>query len=195
MRHVKYSRERAANSVVGGRGAPLSHRDACLPICIMSIGRRARAMRLEQGRTQREVADAAGLAPSYLSRLENGGINPSGRTLAKLAAGLGVSTASFFAQVGVREEGDRCPVSMSGKCILEHALVSRSRVVKDPESYSREQLTVLREVNYILHSGSQASRQALAHLVRSLLVAEGAAPRDAERFDGATSREVLKLDR
>lgn len=45
--------------------------------------------RMEQGLTQRELAERCGMKASNLCRLENGNGNPSVATLAKIARGLG----------------------------------------------------------------------------------------------------------
>ena len=45
--------------------------------------------RLEEGITQRELAERCGMKPSNLSRLENGNGNPSVETLARIARALG----------------------------------------------------------------------------------------------------------
>lgn len=45
--------------------------------------------RLAEGMTQTELAEACGMKPANLCRLENGNGNPSVATLARIAAGLG----------------------------------------------------------------------------------------------------------
>lgn len=45
--------------------------------------------RLEEGLTQKELAERSGLKQSNLCRLENGNSNPSVETLEKVAHGLG----------------------------------------------------------------------------------------------------------
>lgn len=45
--------------------------------------------RLEEGLSQKELAERCGMKPANLSRLENGNGNPSIATLARIAAGLG----------------------------------------------------------------------------------------------------------
>ncbi len=62
----------------------------------MSVGRKIQQLRLKSRKSQREVADTTGLAIAYLSRLENGHVNPSVGTLAKISAAFGVSLSSFF---------------------------------------------------------------------------------------------------
>lgn len=54
--------------------------------------------RLEEGLSQKELAERSGLKQSNLSRLENGNGNPSVATLAKVAHGLGRRLEISFVQ-------------------------------------------------------------------------------------------------
>jgi transcriptional regulator with XRE-family HTH domain len=60
------------------------------------LGQRLRALRLERGLQQRQLADQAGLTPSMVSQIESGRLTPSLHTLGRLAAALGVPIASLF---------------------------------------------------------------------------------------------------
>ena len=139
----------------------------------MSVGRRIRQLRLKSKKTQRDISETTGLAVSYLSRLENGRITPSVRTLTKLAGSLGVSVTAFFDSERVLEQGDRCPVSLSGRCILEHAFVGRGRRPNTPEPYSQKQLEILRQCNYLLHKGDADLLMTLSTVMKSLLMLTG----------------------
>lgn len=139
----------------------------------MSVGRRIRQLRLKTKKTQREISESTGLAVSYLSRLENGRITPSVRTLTKLSGALGVPVTSFFDSERVLEQGDRCPVSLSGRCILEHAFVGRGRRPNTPEPYSQKQLEILRQCNYLLHKGDKELLMTLSTVMKSLLLLTG----------------------
>ena len=128
----------------------------------MSVGRRIQRLRLESNKSQREVAEATGLAISYLSRLENGHVNPSVGTLARISEAFGIPLSCFFDGESVLETGDRCPVSPSGRCILDQPFVNRGRKPKSElESYSPQQLRVLRMCSLLLQTGQP-------HIVRSL---------------------------
>lgn len=128
----------------------------------MSVGRKIKQLRLKSQKSQREVADSTGLAISYLSRLENSHVNPSVGTLAKIAKAFGVPLASFFDGESVLEAGDRCPVSPSGRCILDQPFVNRGRKPKGKlECYSPQQLKILRMCSLLLQTGQP-------HIVRSL---------------------------
>jgi transcriptional regulator with XRE-family HTH domain len=56
----------------------------------VGVGGRLRAVRLERGLSQRELA-APGVSYAYISRIEVGQRNPSVKALRKLAAALGVA--------------------------------------------------------------------------------------------------------
>ena len=48
------------------------------------------------GITQKQLADITGIAQSDISKLENGGSNPSVKTLQRLAEGLGKRLVIYF---------------------------------------------------------------------------------------------------
>lgn len=62
-----------------------------------ALGRKVRALRLEQGRTIADLAAAACISSGMLSKIENGLTSPSLSTLHSLAAALSVAMADFFA--------------------------------------------------------------------------------------------------
>lgn len=136
----------------------------------MSVGRKIQQLRLESRKTQRELADKTGLAISYLSRLENGHVNPSVGTLAKISEAFGVELASFFDGEAVLEAGDRCPVSLSGQCILDQPFVNRGTKPKSGlECYSTQQLKALRMCSLLLQTGRPHIVRSLNTLIESLL--------------------------
>jgi transcriptional regulator with XRE-family HTH domain len=135
----------------------------------MSVGRKIQQLRLKSKKSQREVADATGLAISYLSRLENGHLNPSVGTLVKISEAFGVPLSSFFDGEPVLEAGDRCPVSPSGRCVLDQPFVNRGRKPKNEgESYSPQQLKVLRMCCLLLQTGRPQIVRSLHVLIESL---------------------------
>jgi transcriptional regulator with XRE-family HTH domain len=136
----------------------------------MSVGKKILSIRLEARRSQREVAESAGLAVSYLSRLENDRIAPTVRTLNRVADALGVSLSALFEPLSVLEAADRCPVALSGKCILDQVFAGRGPNPKgDVETYSPQQLQALRLCNFLLHTGDKELLQALMTMLQSLL--------------------------
>ncbi|MEU5282169.1 XRE family transcriptional regulator [Streptomyces asoensis] len=61
-----------------------------------SVGSRLRELRLERKLSAREVAEAAQVSPSYLSRLEHGKVSPTVATLARVVQAIGESVARLF---------------------------------------------------------------------------------------------------
>jgi transcriptional regulator with XRE-family HTH domain len=60
------------------------------------FGRKLRALRLEAGMTQEDLAHAAKLHPSEISRVERAHRDPRLTTIIRLAAGLDVPPASLL---------------------------------------------------------------------------------------------------
>lgn len=60
-----------------------------------ALGRAVRALRLERGLTQRELAEAADLNVTWLSHIEAGRPNPAWGTVARIAAALDVPVSEL----------------------------------------------------------------------------------------------------
>ncbi|HEY0840398.1 MAG TPA: helix-turn-helix transcriptional regulator [Vulgatibacter sp.] len=60
------------------------------------LGSRIRELRQQEGVTQLELADRAGISNEFLSKIEHGSGTPSLETIGRLAAGLGISVCDFF---------------------------------------------------------------------------------------------------
>lgn len=136
----------------------------------MGIGKRIQWIRLHSKKTQQELAESTGLAVSYLSRLENDRIAPTVRTLGKVASALRVPVTSLFEPGEVLEAADRCPVSLSGKCILDQIFAGRGQPPRvDSETYSPQQLKALRLCNFLLHTRDKELMQALLTMLTSLV--------------------------
>jgi len=136
----------------------------------MSVGRKIHQLRLESRITQRELGEATGLAVSYLSRVENGRLTPTLPTLTKIAGALSVPLTALFDATATLEARDICPVSLSGRCVLDHLFVGRGkRPTKGVEAYSREQLEALRLCNFLLHMGDKELLRTLLTILKGLL--------------------------
>lgn len=61
-----------------------------------AFGAAIRQLRQEQGWTQEDLADAAGLQPTYVSDLERGARSPGLTTQQRLAQALGVKVWQVF---------------------------------------------------------------------------------------------------
>ena len=136
----------------------------------MGVGREIRRSRKETGRTQREIAERAGVAVAYLSRLENDRVTPTLRTMDRLAAALGVSVVTLLDRQVPLEQPDRCPVSLSGRCILdEPGGRQRRQRAGGRESYGTEDLKALRLCNLLLQSGDRQAIRTLITVMNGLL--------------------------
>jgi transcriptional regulator with XRE-family HTH domain len=62
----------------------------------MDIGNRIRKIRLQQGRTIQEVADACQCSKALLSKIETNKVVPAVATLAKIARALGVKVSALM---------------------------------------------------------------------------------------------------
>ena len=67
---------------------------------LLKLGQRVRALRLDRGWTQEELAHRSGLNRSYMSEVERGRSDVSLSTLQKIARPLGISLAELFTGIG-----------------------------------------------------------------------------------------------
>lgn len=70
---------------------------------IVKIGERIRALRLDAGMTQEELAQRIGLKKQNISRYENSRVEPNIRTAKRIAEALGVSLEEMAVGVTVSE--------------------------------------------------------------------------------------------
>jgi transcriptional regulator with XRE-family HTH domain len=63
------------------------------------LGRRLRAVRLDQRETLTQTAGRAGISPQYLSEIERGRKEPSSEMIAALAGALGITLTGLTEQV------------------------------------------------------------------------------------------------
>jgi transcriptional regulator with XRE-family HTH domain len=118
------------------------------------IGQRLAAARLRRGRSQATVANDAGIAPSYLSRIETGKVQPTFRTLSRIARAIGMQfdeLAEFDAKG--HKTGGKCPISEHGHCLLD-LIRSDSGVARDrhEDFFTVRQVKLLRRFAHWLHS-------------------------------------------
>ncbi len=135
----------------------------------MSVGRQVRRLRTGAGLSQRSLAEAAGVAIAYLSRVENERLIPTLRTLGRLGKALGVDVPAFLEAKAPLEPPDRCPVSLSGRCILDEQWARRGRKRHGRESYGPAELEALRLCNLVLQKGTRDSTRTLVTLLKGLL--------------------------
>jgi transcriptional regulator with XRE-family HTH domain len=106
------------------------------------VGQRLAAARLQRGLSQGTVARRAGIAPSYLSRIENNKVQPTFRTVSRVTQAMQVS----FTEIAGAEpdsSGRVCPVSTSGQCLLDliHSDIAKG---KDVDGFTTRQVRLLR---------------------------------------------------
>jgi XRE family transcriptional regulator, aerobic/anaerobic benzoate catabolism transcriptional regulator len=100
------------------------------PDLLRSLGRRARARRLERGWTLREVAERSGVSPRFLVQLEAGRGNISVLRLADVARALEVTPAALIALPSERSEPIVALLGLrgAGKTTIGRRLARRLRV-------------------------------------------------------------------
>lgn len=153
----------------------------------MGVGAAMREIRQAKRLTQQAVGRRAGLATSYLSRIENGHIQPTAATIDRIAGALGVPVGDIFARPGQEPDpGHRCPVSTSGECIGRLIRDERRAVARPKLGYSEEELRLLRMTDYLVLHGSPEVRAVLAHVLDALMRnsahrKKGRRPRSARR--------------
>ena len=140
----------------------------------MSLAKAVLRIRHEKQLTQREVGSRAHLATSYISRIENGRIQPTMVTLGRLAEALGVAAADIFKLAEAPQSSPHhvCPASSSGTCIGE---LLRSHKGKTPDAmdgkltYGPGELRLLRMADYVILHGSREVQSALNVVLESLV--------------------------
>ena len=136
----------------------------------MSIGTRVMQIRTQKGISQRELSRRSGLAGSYLSRIENRHLEPRPKTLRKIAAALGVSTAEFFQSHQETLEGIQCVVTASGNCVMDLIRASHGKpAAPGTERYTARHLRLLRLAGYLIQSGDRRLLDALEVILGGLL--------------------------
>ncbi len=85
------------------------------------IGQRLAAARLQRGLAQKEVARSAGVAASYLSRIENGKVQPTFKLVMQVVGALGADLAEIAQAPPKSSAASRgpCPVTNKGHCLLD----------------------------------------------------------------------------
>jgi len=99
---------------------PLRREPAPEPLWREVLGRRLRALRLDQEETLAETAGRAGISPQYLSEIERGRKEPSSEMIAALAGALGTTLIVLTEQVAsdLRRRQSVTPSRASGPVLL-----------------------------------------------------------------------------
>lgn len=85
-------------------GSPRAALDEVANRAIATLAGSVAQVRRASGLTLSTVAGRAGFSPAYISQIESGSANPTARTLAQVAAGLGCDVGELFGAAG-RETG------------------------------------------------------------------------------------------
>jgi transcriptional regulator with XRE-family HTH domain len=139
----------------------------------MSIGTRIIQLRNQKGLTQQQLSDLTGLAPSYLSRIENRHLEPRPHTLSKIASALGVPMSDIFQERPTQLGTLQCVITSSGNCVMNmlHSPHGK-RAQAAEESYDPRQLQLLRMANYLIQTADKRLLDSLDLLLSALLNAE-----------------------
>lgn len=139
----------------------------------MSIGTRIIQLRNQKGISQQELSELTGIAPSYLSRIENRHLEPRPQTLRKIAHALAVPMSEIFQEQSTHLGVLQCVITSSGNCIMD-LLHSRGKAHSQPgvESYNPHQLQLLRMANYLIQTGDKRLLDSLDLVLGALLGAE-----------------------
>jgi len=109
------------------------------------VGSRLRTLRLLRGFSQGTVARRAEIAPSYLSRIETGKVQPTFRTVLRVLRALRAQIEEIVDTT--QQEGRRggCPVSHDGSCLLG-LIRPEAQVAVGGDFYSPREIRLLRRM-------------------------------------------------
>jgi transcriptional regulator with XRE-family HTH domain len=134
------------------------------------LGLRVSAHRSQLGLSQTVIAKRAGLAASYLSRIENGKIFPTVPTAQKIATALRVPLSELLGPTPSESKKKGCPVTAKGVCLIDlidpkWGFGSRGRA----ERYSPRQIRLMRGFTALVRKGSPELLKSLEVVVSNLL--------------------------
>jgi len=107
------------------------------------IGQRLSAARLQRGLSQGTVARRAGVAATYLSRLENGRVQPTFRMVMRITTAMRLDLAELVEPSREGHQGT-CPVTPQGRCLLD--LIRPEEHAVPGEHYTPREVKLLRNV-------------------------------------------------
>jgi DNA-binding XRE family transcriptional regulator len=139
----------------------------------MSIGTRIIQLRNQKGLTQQQLSERTGLAPSYLSRIENRRLEPRPHTLTKIARALEVPVSEIFQERTTHLGTLQCVITSSGNCVMNMLQSSHGKKLPSAEeSYNPRQLQLLRMANYLIQTADKRLIDSLEVLLGALVNAE-----------------------
>jgi len=140
--------------------------DASFP----DVGHRLAAARLRRKLSQATVARRAGIDASYLSRIENGKVQPTLHTIVRVVRGLRGSIDEVVSPDPVElQSHGACPISQDGLCLLELIRPETGQVARQSaEHYTARDIRLLRRVAAWLRSAGPERVHAMELLIEDL---------------------------
>lgn len=134
------------------------------------VGKRIAAGRVKRGLSQGVVSRRAGIDPSYLSRIENQKVQPTVRMALRIAEALRLPLEELLGASPAEQKGQPCPVSISGACLLD-LIDTGARSVRGsrPETYTPQQLRLLRRLTALVQRASPKTLRALELLLKEIV--------------------------
>jgi transcriptional regulator with XRE-family HTH domain len=156
----------------------------------VDLAQRVRALRKDRGWTLEQAAQAAGLARSTLSKIENGQMSPTYDALKKLAQGLDISVPQLFTPPSGDAPAGRMTTTRMGEgqahvtATYEHELLAQGLTRKQMLPYrARVRARAMEEFDgWVRHDGEEFL-YVLTGTIR--LFTEFYAPLDMRRGDSA----------
>ncbi len=100
------------------RGRSRDERDRFERDYMVELGRRLRVAREQRGMTQKQAAEAAGIATDMISRLENGRYQSPGlRTILRIAEGIGASVGDLLPDTSADAQASPTEMSQRARMI------------------------------------------------------------------------------
>lgn len=132
------------------------------------LGHRLHAARRRRGLSQGTAARLAKIAPSYLSRIETGKIQPTFPTVLRILRALHIDLEEVAGPSPEHTRGP-CPVSAGGRCLLDLFGPESEAPGSSPgEHYTSRQIRLLRSLATWLRSASPERTRAMEILVADL---------------------------
>lgn len=101
-----------------GRGRDRGDKDRFERDYMVELGKRLRIAREQRGMTQKQAAQAAGIATDMISRLENGRYQSPGlRTLVRIATGLGATVTDLLPEASTDAQSSSTEMSHRARLI------------------------------------------------------------------------------
>lgn len=139
----------------------------------LDLGKRISACRSQRGLSQATVARRAGIDPSYLSRIETGRVHPTVRMATRISTALRVPMEDLLGPSPPDRKHQPCPVTRSGRCLMDLLDTGTGDTLLDPEAYTPRQIKLLRRFTMVLQKSSPNLQRALEVLFSEILEDDG----------------------